>query len=685
MSSYSGIDLTRLNPTQRQAVETTEGPVLVLAGAGTGKTRVIVSRIAYLLARGVAADHVLAVTFTNKAAREMRDRVRELVPGDAAGRLTVGTFHSFCCRLLRQHIGRLGYSPRFAIASESYQAGLVRNVMAELGFVGEGCDPGLWLGLIGSAKSSLRAPVEVAGLDWPHAADVAQVYEHYQRRLKDMDLVDFDDLLMLTHRLWEEHPDVLTQHRERYRYLLIDEYQDTNLVQFRLMSTLAQPRCNLCVVGDDDQSIYGWRGADLGNILEFERHFPGAIVIRLEQNYRSTTTILQAANAVIARNTRRHAKQLWSEKGTGDLVQIVRTADEREEARFVADFILERQLQEQRPWSDFAVLFRSNHQSRLLEESLRARHIPRILVGTSSFFERKEILDAISLLQVANNPRDDMNLLRVVNVPPRGVGSASLAKLKDAGRLLHRPIHDLLVSDAVLAALPAGVADALRAFHACCAKHRPRLGTSPLADRVAEFLAEVGYLDGLGRLYKPREDALKRRDNVLEFIQAVREYANRAEGASLDGFLESMALQDANDRESREEADAGGVTLSTVHASKGLEFPVVVVVGMERGLFPHLRALEDRTEDEERRLFYVAITRAQQTVVLTFAEQRARQGRPVRQRPSAFLDEIPEQYVRFGTPRDILAPVSAEQAADFFAQMKASLAPRPEAASPGSP
>ena len=678
MSNRPAIDLSRLNPTQLQAVKTTEGPVLVLAGAGTGKTRVIVCRIAYLLAQGVAADHVLAVTFTNKAAREMRDRVGELLPGDAAGRLTVGTFHSFCCRLLRQHIAHLGYSPRFAIASDSYQAGLVRNIMAELSFAGEGCDPGAWLGQIGSAKSSLKTPAEVAALDWPRAADIAQVYEHYQRRLKDMDLLDFDDLLMLTHQLWQEHPDVLEQHRDRYRYLLIDEYQDTNLVQFRLMSTLARPRCNLCVVGDDDQSIYGWRGADLGNILEFERHFPGAAVIRLEQNYRSTTTILQAANAVIARNTRRHAKQLWSEKGVGDLIQMVRTADERDEARFVADFLLERQLQEKRPWSDFAVLFRSNHQSRLLEEALRARHIPRVMVGTSSFFERKEILDAISLLQVLHNPRDDMNLLRVINVPPRGVGSASLDKLKEAGRLLHRPIHDLLVSDAVLDPLPPAVAAALRAFHACCARHRERFSAGPLADRVAEFLNDVGYLDGLGRMYKPKEDALKRRDNVQEFIQAVREYANRnGGGASLEGFLESMALQDANDRESREDAPEGGVTLSTVHASKGLEFPVVIVVGLERGLFPHLRALEERTEDEERRLFYVAITRARQTVVLTFAEQRARQGRPVRQRPSAFLDEIPEQYVRFGTPRDILAPASAEQAADFIAQMKAALAPAP--------
>jgi len=668
------IDLRRLNPMQQQAVRTTEGPVLVLAGAGTGKTRVIVCRMAYLLSRGVAPEHILAVTFTNKAAREMRERVAELVRGDAATRLTVGTFHSFCCRLLRQHITRLGYSPRFTIASDSYQAGLVRNVMAELGFAGEGCDPGAWLGHISRAKSSLQTPPDMAAQDWPRAADVAVVYEHYQQRLKDMDLLDFDDLLMLTHRLWQEHPEVLEQHRQRYAYLLIDEYQDTNLLQFQLMSTLARPRCNLCVVGDDDQSIYGWRGADLGNILEFERHFPGAAVIRLEQNYRSTATILQAANAVIAHNTRRHAKQLWSEHGEGDRILMVRTADERDEARFIGDFLLERQLQGDRPWSDFAVLFRSNHQSRLLEEALRTRRIPCRMVGTSSFFERKEILDALGLLQVALHPRDDMTLLRVINVPPRGVGSASIEKLKSAARLLHRPVFDLMASDATLETMPAAVAAALRAFHGICERHRARLTDGLAADRVSAFLQEVGYLDGLGRMYKPREEALRRQDNVMEFIQAVRDFAHRRPGASLEDFLETLALQDANDRESQDPDAAAGVTLSTVHASKGLEFPVVAVVGLERGIFPHLRALEERQEDEERRLFYVAVTRARETLVLTHAEQRLRQARPMRQRPSPFLDEIPEAFLRIGTPRDVLAPATAEQAADFLAQMKAALA-----------
>jgi DNA helicase II / ATP-dependent DNA helicase PcrA len=675
--SSATIDLSSLNPAQRRAVTTTSGPLLVLAGAGTGKTRVIVCRIAYLLSQGVAPDHVLAVTFTNRAAREMKERVQDLVHGERVGRLTVGTFHAFCCSLLRQQISRLGYSPRFSIASDAYQTGLLRNTMAELGFTGEGCDAGAWLDLISKAKSGLRTPADLRQSDVPRAADVALVYEHYQQRLQDMDLLDFDDLLMLTYTLWQKHPDVLAEHRERYQYLLIDEYQDTNLVQFQLMATLAGPARNLCVVGDDDQSIYGWRGADLGNILEFERHFPGAAVVRLEQNYRSTGTILSVANAVIARNSRRHEKQLWSQQPAGDPILVVRSADERDEARFVADLLSERQHREKRPWRDFAVLFRSNHQSRLLEEALRARHIPRVLVGTSSFYERKEILDALSLLQVLDNPRDDLNLLRVINVPPRGVGSASISRLKDAARLLHRPLCELLNSDATLSAMPDDAAASLRTLHACFEKHRALLAAGPLATAAETFLREVGYLDGLGRMYKPREDAIKRRDNVLEFLQALHDYAAQTRGASLHGFLEALALQDANDREDRDEADGGGVTLSTVHACKGLEFPVVVVVGLERGLFPHLRAIEERTEEEERRLFYVAITRAREVLVLTHAEQRVRQARRVRQRPSPFLDDIPEPLARFGTPKELLAPASAAETAEFFARMKAMLSPSP--------
>ncbi len=677
MSCVPDIDLGDLNPAQAQAVTTTEGPLLVLAGAGTGKTRVIAYRIAYLLTRGVAPDRILAVTFTNKAAREMRDRVGTLVPGEAAGRITVGTFHGFCCGLLRQHIGRLGYSPRFAIASDAYQAGLARNIMAELGFSGEGCDPALWLALIGKAKSSLRTPDDVRQSDWPRAADVALVYEQYQQRMKDMDMLDFDDLLMLTDRLWREHPEVLAEHRERFAYLLVDEYQDTNLVQFQLVATLARPRCNLCVVGDDDQSIYGWRGADIGNILEFERHFPGAAVVRLEQNYRSTGTILRAANAVIAASPRRHPKRLWSSRGEGEAVLVVRTADEEAEAEFVALYLADQQLRSGRPWGDFAVLFRSNHQSRAVEEALRRHRIPRVLVGMAGFYERKEILDAVGLLQVLGNPRDDMSLLRVLNVPPRGIGGASIERLKAGARLLHRPLYDHLGSEAVLQELPPAVAESLRALHEAFETHRRLLGTGPLGDRVAAFLGEVGYLDGLGRMYKPREEALRRRDNVLEFIEAVREFTRRTGESSLDAFLQTVALRDASDREEREGARDGGVVLSTVHASKGLEFPVVVIVGMERGLFPHLRAIEERNEDEERRLFYVALTRAREAVLLTYAQQRQRQGRPVRQRPSPYLDELPESCTRFGTPKDALPPATREQAAAVLARMKAEAAQPP--------
>ena len=670
--------LDTLNPQQKQAVQTLEGPLLLLAGAGTGKTRVITHRIAFLLQQGIRPEQVLSVTFTNKAAREMRERVARLVSRNDAGRLTIGTFHAFCCGLLRRHIVRLGYTPRFDIADSAYQVGLVRNIMADLGFAGEGCDPSAWLATISRAKAALLRPEDLAAEEGVHAADIATVYARYQEQMQAMNQVDFDDLLMLTHRLWEDHPDLLEQYRERYQYLMIDEYQDTNLVQFHLMSTLARPRCNLCVVGDDDQSIYGWRGANLGNILEFERHFPGATIIRLEQNYRSTGTILEAANALIARNEERREKRLWSDRGSGESIRVIRTNDEKEESRFVCEYIMEQHERAARPWSDCAVLFRANFQSRLLEHAFREQGVPYTLLGVNSFYERKEILDALSLLRILHNPRDDMSLLRVLNVPPRGIGPAGIRKLREAGALLHRPLFSLLRSEPVLDNLSAAAAAALRRFADCVDRHRD--GTPPAAslhERIGRYFREIGYLDGLGRMYKPREDALKRRDNVFEFINAIGEFEQRQPGGGLSEFLEMAALENAGDKE--ENSPQGeGVKLMTVHAAKGLEFPLVIVVGLERGIFPHLRALKERSEAEERRLFYVAMTRARDELVLTYAKKRRRLGKVTHQRPSGFLDEIPEHLLTHATPDEAIAPAPPEVEADYFAQMRAMFAPPDE-------
>ncbi len=666
------LDLSGLNPQQREGVLTTHGPVLLLAGAGTGKTRVITHRIAHLIATGVEAKHILAVTFTNKAAREMRERVAALLGSQDAEALTIGTFHSFCLRVLRRHIHLLGYGNSFSICGEGYQKGLIRTVMAELGLVGTGRDPGLWLALISKAKSALHGPDEVREYPWPFANELAETYQVYQRRLKQMDQVDFDDLLVLVHQLWRDYPDVLAKHREQFQYLMVDEYQDTNSVQFQLVATLAGERANLCVVGDDDQSIYGWRGADVGNILEFERHFPGAKVIRLEQNYRSTSTILDAANAVIAHNSQRHAKRLWSDQARGEEILCVRTEDEEDEGKFVADFLRDRHLNGSFRYPDMAVLFRSNHQSRVLENALRQAKIPYTLVGSNSFYQRKEILDAISLLETVANPRDDHGLLRVINVPPRGIGDVSIDRLRDLGKLLGRPLQSLLVHDEFLNRLAGGAPEAARTFHRQLEEARQAFAEpGGLAGKVERFLQSVDYFAGLGRMYKPKEDALKRKENVLEFINAVAEFERRnGPGCALGEFLEAFALLDAQDKE--EKGSTGEtVTLMTVHASKGLEFPLVMIVGLENGLFPHRMAVEEGNLQEERRLFYVAVTRARKELVVAHAEKRRTRGQILRQRPSPFLDEMPDELVRLCTPRTALAPATKDSAANYLAQMMA--------------
>jgi len=484
--------------------------------------------------------------------------------------------------------------------------------------------------------------------------------------------VDFDDLLVLVHRLWATYPDVLEKHRDQYRYLMVDEYQDTNSVQFQLVATLAGPRANLCVVGDDDQSIYGWRGAAVGNILEFGQQFPGAKVIRLEQNYRSTSTILEAANAVIANNSQRHDKRLWSEQARGEEILCVRAEDEEDEAKFVTDLVRERQLNGRFRHSEMAVLFRSNHQSRALENAFRQAQIPYTLVGSNSFYQRKEILDAVSMLQTVANPRDDHGLLRVINVPPRGIGDVSIDRLRDLGKMLGRPLQSLLVHEEFLNRLTGGGADAARTFARHLHEAREAFATpGGLAGKVEHFLQSVDYFDGLGRMYKPKEDALKRKENVLEFISAVAEYEHRnGPHCPLTEFLEAFALLDAQDKE--EKGGTGEtVTLMTVHASKGLEFPLVMIVGLEQGLFPHRMAVEEGNLQEERRLFYVAVTRAQRELVVMHAEKRRTRGQVLRQRPSPFLDEMPEELVRLCTPRTALAPATKGAAANYLAQMMA--------------
>ena len=664
-----------LNPSQQAAVDCLEGPLLMLAGAGTGKTRVIIHRIANLIRHDVAPEAILAVTFTNKAAKEMRERVAGLLSPAVAEKLTVSTFHAFCVRVLRRHIHLLGYNRNFTIATEGYQKGLIREIATQLNLVREGCSPNLWLALISRAKAALEGPDDLRQKTLPYADELATVYQHYQKRLQQMDLVDFDDLLGLTVRLWTEQPQILTQYQERYRYLMIDEYQDTNAVQLRLMLLLAGKRANICVVGDDDQSIYGWRGADLGNILEFELHFPAAQVIRLEQNYRSSNRILHVANVLISKNKSRRTKNLWSAGGQGEKILAVCCLDEHDEANFVAEYILGKSGGNQ--WQRFAVLVRAGHQTRVLEESFRKRRVPYVLVGANSFYQRKEILDLISFLQLIQNPRDNLALLRIVNVPPRGAGEITVDKLRELGQISGAPLSELLSHDALRQTIPAESARNLADFQKQLDAARRDFATpGELFNKTDKFLKAIRYIEGLAQMYKPREDALQRRDNVNEFLTSMAEYDERNPSGTLGEYLETFALQDAGDRREKDRNTGdNAVTLMTIHAAKGLEYPVVFLVGMEQGLFPNQLALDEGNEEEERRLCYVAITRARQELVLSYAERRRVTNRVVAKRPSQFLDELPAEDLVFTTPKLAIEPASDTDIRKYLAQMRAQFKP----------
>ncbi|MBQ4107291.1 MAG: UvrD-helicase domain-containing protein [Lentisphaeria bacterium] len=669
--------LRSLNPEQAAAVATREGPVLVLAGAGTGKTRVITYRIAGLLVSGVAPENILGLTFTNKAAREMRERLARLVDGPTAAAVTLGTFHAFCVRLLRKEAHRLGYLPGFTVADDSDQQGLIKQAIAQQGLTGSGIGIPAVLSMIGSWKNRLLTPRDArnqANNDFE--ITVGTLYGEYQSMLENQNMIDFDDMLLLTCRLFREFPEVLEQYRERYRYLLVDEYQDTNGAQFALVQMLAGERRNLCVVGDDDQSIYSWRGADVSNILDFPGFFPGAKVIRLEQNYRSTERILSAANAVISGNTQRHSKKLWSDLGEGDPVTVVRTESGDAEASFIASAILqEMQDHPDRKYSDFAILYRSNHLSRELETALRQASVPYRLVGGQEFYKRKEVKDAIAYLNLLVNPRDDQSLLRILAVPPRGLAQKAVDLLKMHRQTRQQPMS-LALSEPEFQQQLGGKAGASAQELASVIRRYREIFRTPgnLTTQVREYLEAVGYLGGLQRIYKDAKDADKRRDNIYEFISAIRAYEHKkGEPATLEECLESFALLEENDRTAETPENTDAVTLSTVHAAKGLEYPVVFVVAMENGVFPNERAVEEGSVEEERRLMYVAVTRAREKLFLTRAITRITRGSFMRHLASPFLDELPAREINNARPEDILRPVSMEELERQFAEIFESL------------
>jgi len=655
-----------LNPQQLEAVTTTQGPVLILAGAGTGKTRVITMRITYLLHEGVSPDAVLAVTFTNKAANAMRERVGTMVERAKAKRLTICTFHALCVRILRQDIERLGYKTNFAIYDEGDQLGLIRKIISRISAKNEKLDPQLARNLISRAKNQHWKLAESA----TDNSLLAAVFERYQEELKAANAVDFDDLLILTVRLLETNPDVTNKWQERFQYLMIDEFQDTNRLQLELVRYLGRRHRNVCVVGDDDQSIYGWRGAEIANILEFEAHFPDPKIIKLEQNYRSSTAILGLANSIIRHNPRRRPKLLWSEKGIGQNVKIVAVPDDREEANYVVSELQKQQLEAAELWKRFAIIFRMNAQSRLFEEQLRRLQIPYRIIGGRSFFERREVKDLLAYLACLANPHDDLNLLRIINTPARGIGASTIEIVVAESNQAKTSIFATLQSPGFHELLSAKTKTAVHGFIELIDRYETQIHQPlvELATIAMALLQEIRYPEELRRSCKTPEEALNREENVRELVRTLADYQRRStEG--LSGFLAEVALD--REREEETDTDKDGVTLITFHAAKGLEFPHVFLIGIEEGILPHDRSKLEGNLDEERRLFYVGITRAMQTLTITHCANRNKYGGSMPCHPSSFLKELDPQYVEIVNYHQLAnQPASEGTARSHFAKMR---------------
>lgn len=632
-----------LNPQQAEAVINTEGPMLIMAGAGSGKTKVLTCRVANLLQKGVRPYRILAITFTNKAAAEMRERVNNM-SGPAAKDVWLFTFHAFCARFLRMEIDKLpGYGGNFAIYDTADSQNLIKQILKEMNLDDKRFQPSGILSRISNAKNALQDAAAFARQAGDfYEQKVADIYSRYEQKLQLNNALDFDDLLMLSIKLLQENKEVREKYQDRFDYLLVDEYQDTNHAQYLLTKFLAAKHRNICVVGDADQSIYGWRGADIQNIMDFEKDYPDAKVIKLEQNYRSTQIILDAANAVIENNTGRKPKNLWTENKSGADIIYFQAVDERDEARFVIEQLQNLQRTENKKLGDMAILYRTNTQSRIFEEMLIKSGISYNMVGGLKFYERKEIKDIIAYLRVIFNPADSLSLLRIINVPKRGIGDASLAKIQAYAAANNVSLFEAVSNAAAIGGLSSRFVSKLDDLAGIIFELMNLANEAPVEDLIDRVLRDTGYLEELENERTPQ--AQSRIDNLHELISVAQEFAASEEENNLENFLAHVALvSDIDDTELGEDA----ITLMTLHSSKGLEFPVVFLVGMEEGLFPHARTLMDETEiEEERRLCYVGITRAKEKLFLSSTKMRTIYGNTVTYPPSRFLQEIPARLVK---------------------------------------
>ncbi|MFN0079773.1 MAG: ATP-dependent helicase [Prosthecobacter sp.] len=663
MSAFTGT----LNAQQREAATHIHGPLLILAGAGTGKTRVLTARISYMVNEGIDPKNILSVTFTNKAATEMRERVKGMVRDGLGKKVVLGTFHAFCARLLREFASHVGYKNNFVIYSQGEQESLLKKVSQGLLLKDETFDPSTALSRISKAKN------DGSSLGDPEKSLDAAVMQKYMDEMRGLNVMDFDDLLVLGVRLLEDHADVRAIVQSRHHYVMVDEFQDTNSLQMRLLRALVPAPYNVCVVGDDDQSIYGWRGAEITNITEFENFFPNPHVVKLEENYRSTTPILHTANSLIKNNAGRRPKSLWSRNNGSDPVRLIATQDEKEESDMIAKEVETAHFSNKQALEEFAVLFRTNDQSRVLEQAFRQRKIPYRVVGARSFFDRREVKDILCYLSVLHNPHDDISLLRVLNTPTRGIGSATAELARERSMEKHHSVWVALCDEDFLRQIPEKARNSIRTFTRLISKFSGPANTNgtQLVQMTEALILEVGYMEHLKKAAKEPEDFAGWENGIKELLKSIAGYEERNRADGLGGFLDEISLND--EREEKDDIEKKkGVCLITLHASKGLEFPIVYLPGIEQGILPHKRSFDEGRVDEERRLFYVGITRAKQKLTISYTRTRVKWGQKQTSMPSLFLKELDRKYVEeLDYTRHMNETVTQEENTNFFAGLRA--------------
>lgn len=646
------VDLNGLNPPQREAVQHTDGPMLVLAGAGSGKTRVITTRIAYLIEQGVEPENIVAVSFTNKAAGEMRERVTSMLGPTIGNAVVLSTFHALGVRILRENLRETGLKRPFNIVDEGERRRIVRNVLKELNLDGSSAGAAYLLSLVSKAKNQMTTPANMREARFnPNIARAQTIYERYQAALQNLNAVDFDDLLLRPTELLIARDDIRKKYHERFHYFMVDEYQDTNAIQLRMLDALVNPETrNIVVVGDDDQSIYGFRGAQSDTILNFDKMLPGARVVTLEQNYRSVGSVLNAANAVIAHNPKRREKKLWSALGTGHAIRSVSVETQADEAEFVSEWIVRQADHELRGWQDFAILYRSNNQAAVFEEALRRNRIPYRVVGGQSVFDNKEVRDLLAYLRLIRHPEDDLSLRRIINFPTRGIGTVTLTALIERANTEQRPLWNVLDDACDDGSFNARTEREVRLLIAATETARDGLedtDASELSERIADFVDMIGLQRAIFAAEKSDRLAAARWRVIERLIANLERVRGQDALDALDQWVTQVSLESSNIDISEHDEDSKTVTLMTIHGSKGLEFPIVFLVGMNDRILPHRRALEEpRGVEEERRLCYVGMTRAKERLVLTRSRWHlSGEKEKTRLLPSRFLKEIPEELL----------------------------------------